>query len=598
MQPTTQTKPASSFRTDGVALDRAVHVSPGTNADLSLRSILAHCRSAFLGVALFSCIINLLMLTGPLFMMQIYDRVLTSGSIPTLIALLLLVTGLYIFYALFEVLRSRILIKAGEYLDQRLSPTVFQTILAQPLEGRSQERSSSLVRDMDTVRKFLSGTGPLAFFDMPWTPIFLAVIFVFHPVLGLIAAGGAAILLAIAIVSEFINRGLVDEASVLQARRSHMAGSSQKNAETARAMGMTGELERRWSEIASTYLQLNGRASNRTGVLSSVTKALRLFMQSAMLAAGAWLAILQEVSPGTIIAASIILSRALAPIELAVGNWRGFLAARQSSQRLKSLLKRPEHRATTALPAPCKTLRLSGVAVSPPASSAPTILGVDFTLNAGDALGILGPSGSGKSTLVRAMAGIWPTIRGDIRLDGAMLEHWDPDRLGPHIGYLPQSLDLFAGSIAQNIARLDPAASDGDIIEAAKLAGVHDLIVSLAEGYDTEIGEGGHILSVGQRQRIGLARALYGKPFLILLDEPNSNLDQAGEKALTKAIETMRSHGSIVVVVAHRPSAVEAVSHILMIDRGRQLVFDTKDRLNRTRETAAGLVTPVTAAAE
>lgn len=550
-----------------------------------IRAALRTCRSAFIGIGIFSCIINLLMLTGPLFMMQVYDRVLTSGSLPTLAALLVLVTLLYFFFSLFELLRSRILIRIGRRLDEQLSPAVFRSVLALPLRQGQSGGSTAPIRDMDSLRQFLSSQGPLAIFDMPWIPFYLGVIFLFHPFLGLVATAGAALLFLLAILSEVVNRKPLREAAGLANRRNAVAASCRRNSEAVHAMGMNAQLGRIWGALNERYLNLQGKTGDRAGMLSASTRAIRLLMQSVILAAGAWLAVKQEVSPGTIIAGSIIMSRALAPIELAVAHWRGFISARQSARRLRTTLAHQGPGVKTDLPRPRRTLELSSVTVVPPGSSKTAVERISLSLRAGQGLGVIGPSASGKSTLARSIVGIWPTIFGKVCLDGAALDQWDPAKLGRHVGYLPQAVDLFDGTVAENIARFDPARSSEQIIQAAEIAGIHDMILKLPDGYDTNIGDGGSVLSAGQRQRVGLARALYGLPFLIVLDEPNANLDAEGEMALTDAISSMRDNGSIVIVVAHRPSAIAAVDHLLILKDGRQQAFGRKEEI--MRQTAA-----------
>lgn len=544
-----------------------------------IRAALRTCRGAFIGIGLFSCIINILMLTGPLFMMQVYDRVLTSGSLPTLAALLVLVTLLYFFFSLFELLRSRVLIRVGRRLDEELSPSAFRAVLALPLRQNQKGESTAPIRDLDSLRQFLSSQGPLAIFDMPWIPLYLGVIFLFHPFLGFIASAGAGLLFLLAILSEAINRKPLREAAGLVSHRNAVAASCRRNSEAIHAMGMSAQLGNIWGGINDRYLRLQGKASDRAGMLSAATRAIRLLMQSVILAAGAWLAVKQEVSPGTIIAGSIIMSRALAPIELAVAHWRGFIAARQSANRLKTTLSGPPPIVRTDLPRPKRSLDLNSVTVVPPGSSKTAIERIGFSLQAGEGLGIIGPSASGKSTLARSIVGVWPSIMGKICLDGAALDQWDPIKLGRYIGYLPQAVDLFDGTIAENIARFDPTRSAEQVIQAARLAGIHDLILKLPDGYDTNIGDAGSILSAGQRQRVGLARAVYDLPFLIVLDEPNANLDAEGELALTEAISALRKQGSIVIVIAHRPSAIAAVDHLLVLKDGRQQAFGRKDEI-------------------
>jgi ATP-binding cassette subfamily C protein len=547
-----------------------------------VRTALHRCRSAFIGLGIFSCLTNLLMLTGPLFMMQVYDRVLTSGSLPTLVALVGLVTLLYLFYGLLELVRSRILIRVGRRMDEQLSPAAFRSVLDQPLRPSSGDGSSRPVRDLDSLRQFFSGKGPLALFDLPWVPLYLAILFLFHPLLGLVAATGAAILFLLTVLSETSNRKPVGKASSMAARRNGFAASCRRNAEAIHAMGMGRQLGRMWGDLNGTYLDLQDKVGDKTGLLSTITRTIRLLMQSIILAAGAWLAVIQEISPGTIIAGSIIMSRALAPIEMAVSHWRGFIAARQGANRLNATLGRPAPIERTDLPRPSRSLELSNVTVMPPGSQKIAVERISFALRAGDGLGIIGPSASGKSALARVIVGVWPMVFGGIRLDGASLDQWDPVKLGCHVGYLPQAVDLFDGTITENIARFDPARTSELVLEAAAGAGVHEMILNLPGGYDTNIGEGGSVLSCGQRQRIGLARALYRKPFLIVLDEPNSNLDVEGEAALADAIRAQRRGGAIVIVIAHRPNVIASVNHLLVMSDGRQKTFGRpQDVLNR-----------------
>ncbi len=550
------------------------------------------CRAAIWGLGLFSCLSNLLMLTGPLFMMQVYDRVLTSGSLPTLTALVGLVVLLYLFYGLIELIRSRVLLRIARRVDEQLSPSAFQLILRQPLQRKSNESTTAPIRDLDALRQFFSSQGPMAILDMPWMPFYLLILYLFHPVLGLIATTGAILLLCLAIISEISNRKTIRDATRIGTKRGAFESNCRRNAEVVQAMGMGPRLGALWSDINTHYQDLQGKAGDRAGLLSTITRTMRLLMQSIILAAGAWLAIGQEISPGAIIAGSIIMSRALAPIETAVANWRGLIAARQSAGRLRKALETPGNEIKTQLPKPVHSLNLSSVTLAPPGSQKIAVERVSFTLNAGDGLGIIGPSASGKSTLARAIVGVWPMIFGRICLDGAPLDQWEPHALGQHIGYLPQMVELFDGTIAQNIARFDPDGTADQVIQAARVAGVHDMILSLQNGYDTNIGEAGSVLSTGQRQRIGLARALYAMPFLVVLDEPNANLDVEGEEALSQAIRLLRQNGSIVVVIAHRPSVLASLSHMMVMERGKLKSFGPSQKIPSNKATHAAVRTP------
>lgn len=545
----------------------------------SIAAALAACRTALIGVGLISMVTNILMLTGPLFMLQIYDRVLTSRSVPTLVALLLLVAGLFVFMGVLELIRSRILVRVGFRLDRVLNARVFQTVLNFRSKRAGANGTQSL-RDLDQVRQFISGPGPLAFFDMPWAPVYFAVIFMFHWWLGLVALGGAIILLSLSLINEFAARKPLAQASAETIKSFATAEAGRRNAEVLGAMGMEQVYFQRWNTERQNALASHTRASDVAGTLSSVTKVARLFLQSLMLATGAYLALQQIVTPGVMIAASIILSRALAPVEQAIGNWRAFVGARQSAQRIRGALEAlPESAKRMELPEPKGALKVQKAYAAAPGLREPVLKGVNFKLEPGDALGVIGPSASGKSTLARTLVGVWPLLRGNVRLDGAALDQWDPLQLGRNIGYLPQDVELFDGTVEENIARFDPDRASEDIVAAAQKAGVHDLILNLADGYGTRIGEGGSVLSAGQRQRVALARALYGNPKLIVLDEPNSNLDSEGEAALTEAILSLRKEGATVVVMAHRPSAIAAVNLLLVLREGKQAGFGPKDEV-------------------
>lgn len=552
-------------------------VAPGVRRS-ELGEALRACRSAFIGVGVMSCMINLLYLTGSIFMLEVYDRVLPSRSVPTLIGLVILAAGLYIAQGFLDLLRGRILGRIGTALDEAINARVFETVVRLPLMVGSRNEGLQPLRDLDNVRSFLGSQGPGAFFDLPWLPFYMAICFAFHWLLGVTALVGALILVGLTLITEFMSRTPARDAMTLAARRNDLATTSRRNAEVLVAMGMAGRLKQRWMEANETYLAGNQHASDIAGGLGAVAKVLRMMLQSAVLAVGAYLVIHQEATAGIIIAGSILSARALAPVDLAIAHWKGFVAARQSWHRLNKLLTQmPAAAEQTLLQKPEKRLSVEGVSIVPPGDQRLIVQDVSFAVEAGTGVGVIGPSGSGKSSLVRALVGVWMPVRGKVRLDGAALDQWSSDVIGRYIGYLPQDVELFGGSIAQNISRFDPDATSDAIISAAKEAGVHDMIIKMREGYDTQIGEQGGALSAGQAQRVGLARALYGNPFLIVLDEPNSNLDTEGDEALSRAVRSARARGAIVIVVAHRPIGIEAVDHLLVLKDGRMQAFGPKE---------------------
>nr|WP_305988169.1 type I secretion system permease/ATPase [Roseibium sp. MMSF_3544] len=537
-------------------------------------------RSAFWGVAVVSFVINILMLTGPVFMLQVYDRVLASGSVPTLVVIGSLAMVLYVFYGILEGVRGRILSRLGQRVDARLSGIVYKVSNSLPVRLGRQASRLRPVQDLDTIRQFLSGPGPAAIFDIPWLPLYLGIVFLFHPLLGFVGLAGAIIISVLIALNEVMSREPTEDAAGQSGRRSAAVESGQRNSEVVAAMGMQETLTARWDAQNLEYLATQRRASDRTGIFGTAIKTIRFILQSAILGVGAWLAIKQEISPGVMIAASIMTSRALAPIEQAVAQWRGFVASRQALRRLREVLQVSESEdAKMDLPAPTKSISVEQVFCGPFGEAMPYVQNVSLELEAGDGLGIIGPSGSGKSTFARALVGVTPTLKGVIRFDGAELSQWESAKRGEFIGYLPQDLQLFDGTIAENIARFREDAAPEKIIEAAKLADVHDMIVGLPEGYNTVIGRSGRSLSAGQRQRLALARSLYDNPFLVVLDEPNSNLDAIGENALTNAIKAMRQKGSIVVVIAHRPSAIATVDKILCLKDGKLAGFGPKEEV-------------------
>lgn len=543
-----------------------------------LATALDSCRNAFMSIALFSGMSNILMLTGAIFMLEIYDRVLPSRSVPTLIALIILATVLYGALGILDLIRSRILVRIGSYLDESISARVYDGLVQLPLKAGNRGEGLQSLRDLDSLRSFLSGTGLIALFDLPWLPLYLIICFAFHFLIGLTALIGAIVLCILTALTEVYTRDPGKHLAGLAISRSGLADSSRRNAEALVAMGMSKRLAARWKETNRKYLASQREASDIATGFSSTSKVLRMLLQSAVLGVGAYLVINQEATAGIIIASSILSARALAPVDLAIANWKGFIAARQSWHRLNQLLALfPEQAAPMLLELPSKTLTVQNAYIVPPGDQRITVQDANFTLKAGTGLGIIGPSGSGKSCLARLLVGVWQPARGKIRLDGATYDQWAPDVLGQNIGYLPQDVELIGGTIAENIARFADDAMPEDIIAAARAAGVHDLIVNLPQGYETSIGEQGMLLSAGQAQRVALARALYGNPFLVVLDEPNSNLDAEGDEALTRAILGVRARNGIVIVIAHRPSAIAGVDLLLVMNNGRQVELGSKE---------------------
>jgi PrtD family type I secretion system ABC transporter len=573
--------------------------APGRPAPSSeLREALAACWHAFLAIGVMSGLINVLYLTGSFYMLEVYDRVLPSRSVPTLVALSILALTLFAFQGVLDIIRSRVLVRIAASLDERLSTRVYDIVVQLPLRSRMPGDGLAPMRDLDQIRSFLIGTGPLALFDLPWMPAYLFICFVFHPWIGVAALCGALLLTSLTLLSEFMTRKPSRAAMAHVGSRNGLAEAGRRNAEVIRAMGMAPRLGKVWGEANNKYLSSQRQTSDVAGGLGALSKVMRFALQSGVLGLGAYLVIQQQATAGIIIASSIIVARALAPVELAVANWRGFVAARQSWRRLSELLIGTDSGAAPmTLPAPSASLVVENVVGTPPGIQRMVVQDVSFALKAGQGLGIIGPSASGKSSLARLIVGVWQPVRGKVRLDGAALDQWSPAELGPHIGYLPQDVELFAGTVAQNIARFEPDAPSDAVIAAAQAASVHDMIVRLSEGYDTQIGEGGAVLSAGQRQRIALARALYRDPFLIVLDEPNSNLDSDGDKALTQAIMRCRARGAVVIVVAHRPSALAGVDQVLAMLNGRPHAIGPRDEILAKLFNPPGSSPPATAPA-
>ncbi len=537
-----------------------------------LKAAVAQSSRAFGAVGLFSFAINILMLAGPLFMLQVYDRVMTSGSIPTLVALFAITAGIYAVIGILELARSRIVVRIGVEVDQRLSERIFRASLKRTLANPGQALPA--LRELDNLRQFVASQGPITFFDAPWTPVYLIVIFLVHWVLGLAAVLGGALLVLLAWMSESRSRGPITEAGKASARSLELAESGQRNAEAITAMGMLTAYIGRWQRANGDAIAWQTLATDRLGGIAAASKTARLLLQSLMLAIGAWLAVKGDISAGSIIAGTIIFGRALAPVEQGIQHWRGFLKARESYLKLDDLLARePVPPKKTALPAPKGHLEVTALRVAAPDTRQLILSSLAFRVEPGQMLAVIGPSASGKSTLARTLVGLWPAFSGLIELDGARLDQWDGEALGRYIGYLPQNVELFSGTVKENISRFRDDSSDDDIIAAARMAHAHDMILALPQGYDTELGNFGTYLSAGQRQRIGLARALFGNPALVVLDEPNANLDRSGDEALSSAIDGMRSRGQAIVLVSHRVQAIGKADLLLYLDRGMQRAF-------------------------
>lgn len=541
-------------------------------------------RKEFKGVGVFlfwiSGIINILALTGSFYMLQIYDRALTSGSIPTLVALSVLVIGLYLFQGVFDIIRSQLLVRIGARLDRILAPIAHRVSVDMPRFGFSTAEALERGRDVDTLRGFMGSQGPVALFDLPWVPVYVLFVYFLHPMLGALTLGGAVVLTLLTVWTELKSRKLVSSAQHAHMARNAIADSNARNADVLKAMGFASRAVARFNLANQDHLTLQTRASDVVGTFGAFSRVLRMLLQSALLGLGAYLTIQGQMSSGAIIAVSVASSRALAPIDMSIANWKGVVSARQAYRRLRdtmvalSSLEQP-----LDLPAPTRSLMIDKVTVAAPSTGRVLLSDIAFELKAGQALGVIGPSGGGKTTLVRAMTGIWPALRGSIRLDDADLSQWNDDKIGQYIGYLPQDVALLDGTIVENITRLAPQRDARAIVAATKAAGVHEMIVRLPDGYDTQLGPMGTALSAGQRQRIGLARALYGDPFVVIMDEPNAFLDAEGEQALNLAIRHIRARGGIAVIVAHRPSILAEVDMVAVIQNGRLSAFGPKEEI-------------------
>jgi ATP-binding cassette subfamily C exporter for protease/lipase len=541
-------------------------------ATAPLLKALGDYKSILISVGCFTALINVLMLVPSIYMLQVYDRVLSSQNETTLAMLSLMVVGFFVFIGLLEIVRSFIVIRIGSQLERRFNLRVYQAAFERNL-FKGEGNAGQSLGDLTHIRQFVTGPALFAFFDAPWFPVYLFVIFLFNVWLGVLATAGAVLLIGLACLNEAMTKKPLGEAAAFSQKSSQLATSHLHNAETIQAMGMLGVLRKRWFQVHSRFLGLQNQASDTGAVISSLSKTLRLCLQSLVLGLGALLVIKGDMTAGMMIAGSILMGRVLSPIDQLIAVWKQWSGAKLAYRRLDALLQAfPPSDEAMDLPAPKGQISFEQVSAGPPGRRGATLHMVNFSLGAGEVMGVLGASGSGKSTLARVLVGVWPTLGGTVRLDGADIHRWNRDDLGPYIGYLPQDIELFSGSIAENIARFREA-DPQKVVEAAQQAGVHELILRMPQGYDTVLGEDGSGLSGGQKQRVALARALYGNPSLVVLDEPNSNLDTVGEAALAGAIAHMKARGTSVILVTHRSSALAQADKLLVLNEGRLQAF-------------------------
>jgi ATP-binding cassette, subfamily C, bacterial exporter for protease/lipase len=539
-----------------------------------LQQVLATFKRTFVTIGVFSAITNMLMLVPSIYMLQVYDRVLASRNEVTLLMLTLLMLGAYLFMSVLELIRSFVLVRVGAKFDMQLNKRVYSAAFEQNLKRAGGNAGQSL-SDLTNVRQFLTGNALFAFMDAPWFPVYLAVIFFFDPWLGLFALGGTIVLVALAYINEKVSKRPLAEANMMAIQSGTLATNNLRNAEVIESMGMLPNLMRRWFALHGQFLRLQAEASQKAGTVGAITKFVQVSLQSLVLGMGALLVLENKITPGMMIAASILVGRALAPVQQVIGVWKSWSSTRSSWERLVKLLEEnPARSAGMPLPKPkpLGNLDIEGVTAAPPGVKKPVLNNVSFALAPGDVLGVIGPSGSGKSTLARLLVGVWPALVGKVRLDGADIYNWNKGELGPNLGYLPQDIELFGGTVADNIARFGEVDSE-KVVQAAKRAGVHDMILQLPQGYDTVLGDGGAGLSGGQKQRLGLARAMYGDPSVIVLDEPNSNLDDLGEQALLQAVVDLRNRGKTIVLITHRTSAIGVTNKLLLLQNGQVSAF-------------------------
>lgn len=543
-----------------------------------IAQVLVGFKRAFRTIGVFSAVINLLMLMPALYMLQLYDSVITSRNEMTLLMLTLIMLGAYIFMGGLEYVRSFVLIRVGAKLDMKLNKRVYNAAFEQSLKQGGGNAGQAL-KDLTSLRQFLTGNAPFAFFDAPWFPIYLAVIFMFHTWLGFFALFGTILLVILAYVNEKISHKPLTEANSMAIASTTLATNNLRNAEVIEAMGMLPNLQARWYELHAKFINLQSEASEKAGIITAFTKATSVALQSSMLGLGALLVLDDSISAGMMIAGSILLGKAIGPLQQLIAVWKQFGSTRSAYERLVELLEHnPARQPNMALPRPKGNILVENVTTMPPGTSIPVIKGLSFSLAAGEILGVIGPSGSGKSTLARLLVGVWPAASGKVRLDGADVFQWNKDELGPYIGYLPQDIELFGGSVKENIARFGEIDSD-KVIQAARRAGVHEMILNMPKGYDTLLGDGGAGLSGGQKQRLGLARTMYDDPSLIVLDEPNSNLDDVGEQALLAAIIDLRKRGKTIVLITHRTSIIGVTNKLLLLQDGSAKMFGPTDQV-------------------
>jgi len=544
-----------------------------------LQEALSLCRGAFLSAAGFSMIVNFLMLVPVIYMLQLYDRVVPTSNESTLLMLTIIMLGLFMTLGLLEWIRSQILVRVSTRLETLLNTRVFDITYKRSLYSGGQNANSQPLDDLTALRQFMTGNGLFAFFDAPWLPFYIAIMFLFHTWYGVAAIITAIILVIVAIINEKSTKNTLTQANSLAMSGRALVNKNLRNAEVIESMGMLNNIRQRWIKNSYDVLSLQSVASSKAGLIASISKIIRLSSQSLILGLGAYLVIQNEITPGLMIAGSILLGRALAPIDLMIGTWKGFIAARGQYNRLNELLTSiPADKEKMPLPTPQGEISVEGVVIVPPGSKLPAIKGITCLIEKGSSVAVIGPSGAGKSTFARALLGIWPAANGKIRLDGADVFAWDREELGPHIGYLPQDIELFEGSISENISRFYEVDAE-KVVAAAKMADVHEMILKLPEGYDTVIGAAGGSLSGGQRQRIGLARALYGTPKLIILDEPNSNLDEVGEIALANALSRLKEQGSTVIIITHRNNILSKVDKLLILKEGTITAYGDRDKV-------------------
>jgi ATP-binding cassette subfamily C protein len=558
-----------------------------------LRVMLARFQSAFWVVAGLSAVLNVLTLGGSIYLMLVYDSVLPSHSVQTLVGLFILILLVYVFQGILDHLRQRILSDVGNAVDRELSPRIQRAMSEVALRHATSGGDGLMpMRDLDAVRTWLSSAGPTTLIDLPWMLFFMGMLCLLHPYLALTALAGATVLIGLTVMTDRATRAPTQDLTRVASWRNGIAESNLRHVEAFAALGMRERMRLRWEQVNHVYHGANNQLAQTVNLYGGISKVLRMALQSALLTVGAVLVINGKASAGVIFASSILAGRALAPIDSAIANWRGFSSARLGWTRLAELLAKVPAPAAAGvrLPLPQHNLVVSQLAVAPPGSQRVTVSALDFQVEAGQALGIIGPSAAGKTSLARALVGLWRPLRGSIRFDGATFDQWEPDHFGVAIGYLPQTVELVDGTIAQNIARFDPEAPAEAIIAAARAAGIHEMVVQMPEGYKTSVGRAGVNLSAGQRQRVGLARALFGDPFLVVLDEPNSNLDADGDIALEMAISGVRQRRGIVVIIAHRPSALVQASHVLVMREGRGEAFGERDDVLRRLTRSANAV--------